>query len=144
MTTLTKPSLFSEAPSFFSDLWNDDLWTTRYFGNQQKMPAANVIENENDFTIEVAVPGMKKKDFKIDVENGNLKISSEKKEELKEEKENYTRQEFSYSSFARTFSLPETVAADKIKANYEDGILKLILPKKEEAKKQPKRKISIG
>jgi len=144
MTTLTKSSLLPDVPSFFSDVWDEDLWPTRMFGNQYRLPAANVIEHDNDFMVELAVPGMNKKDFKIDIENGNLKISSEKKFEKEEKEEDYTRKEFSYNSFMRTFSLPETVDADKIKANYVDGILKLTLPKKEIAKKTAKRKIAIS
>lgn len=143
MTSLTKPSLIADMPSIFSDFWDDDMWSSR-FGNQQKMPPANVKENDEDFTIELAVPGMTKKDFDISVDNNILKISSEKKIEKEEKKENYTRKEFSYSSFARSFSLPENVNADKIKAAYQDGILKLMLPKKEPIKKQSKRLISVG
>lgn len=143
MTSLTKPSLIADVPGIFSDFWDDDFWSSR-FSNQQKMPLANVKESDEDFSIELAVPGMTKKDFDISVDNNILKITSEKKMEKEEKEENYTRREFSYSSFARSFSLPENINADKIKATYEDGILKLKLPKRDPAKKQNKRLISVG
>ncbi len=144
MTTLTKkPSLLPDVPSFMSDFWDDDIWTNRFFGTQQKLPAANIIEREKEFTVELAIPGMTKKDFKINVENGTLKVSCEKRDENLEKKEAYTRKEFSYSSFARTFTLPETVNTEKINAHYEDGILKFTLPKKEMVGKQTKRLITV-
>lgn len=98
------------------------------------IPATNIMENENSFQIELAVPGMKKEDFKINLENNILTVSSEKTTEKKEEKENYTKREFHYGSFSRSFTLPKTVESDKIKAAYDNGILKLELPKKEEIK----------
>lgn len=98
------------------------------------IPATNIIENENSFSIELAAPGMKKDDFKINLENSVLTLSSEKKMENNEEKENYTRREFQYGSFRRSFNLPKTVETDKIKASYENGILKVEIPKKEETK----------
>lgn len=98
------------------------------------VPATNILEKENEFHIELAAPGMKKEDFKINLENNVLTISSEQKSETKEENENYTRKEFHYGSFCRSFTLPKNVETEKIKASYEDGILKVDLPKKEETK----------
>ncbi|RMG16543.1 MAG: Hsp20/alpha crystallin family protein [Bacteroidetes bacterium] len=113
-------------------------------GMNVSVPAVNVKEDDNGFVVEVAAPGMKKDDFKVTVDNGMLTISSEKEMQNEtKEGEKYTRREFSYSSFERSFALPETVEDGKIEAKYEDGILKLYLPKKEEAKPQPARMIKI-
>lgn len=98
------------------------------------VPATNIKEKENEFHIELAAPGMKKEDFKINLENNVMTISSEMKNESKEEKENYAHKEFHFGSFCRSFTLPKTVETEKIKAVYEDGILKIDLPKKEETK----------
>ena len=100
--------------------------------------------DEEDFELELAVPGVKKDDFTVEVDNDVLTISSEMKSENEETQDNYTRKEFSYSSFRRAFTLPDTVDGSKIDAKYEDGILKLTLPKKQEALPKPKRLISIG
>ena len=99
-------------------------------------PAANIIDNEKDFTIELAVPGMKKDDFNIKLEDDVLNISVERQEEegeVKEEK-NFTRREFRYDGFCRSFSMPEIVDQENIKADYKNGVLSVALPKSEEAK----------
>jgi len=118
-----------------SDIF-DDLERRFYspFRNDGFIPAANIKENEKSFDIEIAVPGMKKEDFKINLENNVLTISSEKEEEKNEEKKNYTRKEFVYGSFSRSFTLPKIVETEQINAVYENGILNIQLPKKEEAK----------
>lgn len=151
MTQLVKGSrLFPETPSLFSGFFDDDSFFNVDFprtgnGWASKVPAANVKETENEFIIDLAVPGMKKKDFHIDIENGALCISSEKEEESEEKSEDYTRKEFSYSSFSRSFRLPESINEDKIKAKYEDGVLIVTLPKREEAKKMSaKKEIKVG
>lgn len=98
------------------------------------MPAVNITENKADFQVSMAVPGMKKDDFRIDVDGNMLTISS-KKEETKEEKDKkFTRKEYNYSSFSRSFTLPEEINKEKIEARYEDGVLHITLPRKEEAK----------
>lgn len=109
-----------------------------------EVPSVNIIENEQDYKFELAAPGLDKKDFKIETDNNTLTISSEKKEEKKEEKENYSRKEFSYESFCRSFQLPENSIPDKIDARYENGILKLTLPKKEVTISQPKKEIKVS
>ncbi|MCE7993998.1 MAG: Hsp20/alpha crystallin family protein [Roseivirga sp.] len=141
MTQLVKGSrLFPKMPSLLSGFFDDedffdmDLSRTGN-GLASRLPAANVKENENEFTIDLAVPGMKKDDFRIEIENGALSISSEKKEESEDKTDDYTRKEFSYSSFSRSFRLPDSVKEDKIKAKYDNGVLIVSLPKKEEAKK---------
>jgi len=97
-------------------------------------PAANIIDNEKDFTIELAVPGMKKDQFRINLEDDILTISVERKEEQAKEEKNYTRREFQYDEFCRSFSMPEIVDQDNIKADYANGVLSVVLPKSEEAK----------
>jgi HSP20 family protein len=135
-------------PSIFDRFFNDGLmdWETSNFSSTNtSLPAVNVKETNNEFVIELAAPGMSKKDFKINFQNNVLTISSEKKEEKDEKKENYTRKEFSYQSFQRSFTVPEnSVIGDKIGAKYDDGVLNIILPKREEVKPQPMREIKIS
>ncbi len=132
-------------PSIFTDFFNDYLTgdiIPRSLSNP--VPAFNIHETENDFSVELAVPGMQKADFNIEVENGVLTISAEKKSEKKEEDVKFTRKEFSYSSFKRTFTLPDSVNPDKIAATYENGVLALVLPKKEESKVKPVKAIKVS
>ena len=107
-------------------------------------PAVNITEGKSGYNLELAAPGLQKKDFKIDV-NGNLLTISAEKEEKKEEKkdEKYTRKEYNYSSFSRSFTLPEEVQQDKIEASYDGGILKLALPKNEKATEKNHKAITI-
>jgi HSP20 family protein len=109
-----------------------------------KLPSVNISETDKEFKIEVAAPGFDKKEFKIEAEGGNLVISAEKKHEMNNDNENYHRKEFSYHRFTRTFQLPENSRAEDIDAKYENGILKLILPKKEIALTKPKKEIKIS
>jgi HSP20 family protein len=111
------------------------------FGNT--FPAVNIRENERDFEVEIAVPGKKKEDFNIEVDNNVLTVSLEYKKEEEIKEDNYTRREFSFNSFKRAFTLPETVNEEKINASYTNGILRFTLPKKEEALPRPKRLIEI-
>ena len=136
-------------PSMFDRMFEGDLmdWNTWNFaGTNSTMPAVNVKENDNEYSIEVAAPGLSKKDFKVNYENGRLTISSEKKDEREEKDgDRITRREFSYRSFQRSFTVPEEVVdAEKIDAKYTDGILYLTLPKREEAKPRPARQIKIS
>lgn len=131
-------------PTVFDDFMKTDwLGGTNLERQEGKVPAVNIKENEDNFIVQVAAPGKEKEDFKIELDNEVLSISSEDKQESKEENEKFTRREFCYSSFRRVFQLPETVNNDEIKANYDKGILNIILPKREEAKVQPKRMIEI-
>jgi HSP20 family protein len=124
----TSGSLFKP---FFSDFFDVDDFFKRSGGELMtfKFPAVNISETEKDFVVEMAVPGFKKEDFKLKVENDVLTIEAEKKEEKVEEEKNYTRKEYSHESFCRSFRLPENVKEDMIMAGYEDGMLKMILPK---------------
>jgi HSP20 family protein len=115
-----------------------------YHGNcQANRPAANIIEDEKAFSIELAVPGMAKNDFNIKLEDDILSISAEIKEEDEKNGLNYTRREFRYDGFCRSFSIPEIVDQDKIKADYKNGVLIIKLPKSEEAKVKG-REISVS
>lgn len=105
-----------------------------YSNCRYNKPAANIIDNEKDFVIELAVPGMKKDDFNIKLEDDILSISVEPKEDENQEAKNYTRREFRYDGFTRSFSLSDNINQDKIKADYKEGVLSLVLPKMEEAK----------
>ncbi|HQO49321.1 MAG TPA: Hsp20/alpha crystallin family protein [Bacteroidales bacterium] len=107
-------------------------------------PSVNISETEEGFGLELAAPGLKKEDFKVNLDNNVLTISAELKNESEEKSEKLIRREFSYSSFSRSFSLPKSIDLDKIKADYKDGILKIGLPKREEAKVAVNREISIA
>src|SRR5689334_6750848 len=125
-------------PSLFEDFfkpWNEFLPTSGNWGRTLTTPAVNITETKDYFQVSVGVPGMKKSDFNINVESNMLIISCEKEESKDDSNDQYTRKEYSYSSFSRSFTLPEEVNREKIEAVYEDGVLKLNLPKKEEAKK---------
>ena len=140
---------FPAFPSLFNSFFEGDLmdWSnTNFAGSNSTLPAVNVRENDDEFLIDVAAPGMSKENFKVNFENGRLTISSEKKEEKAEKsKEKYTRREFSYMSFQRTFAMPENmVNGEKINAKYADGILRITVPKKEEVKPKPAREIKIS
>jgi HSP20 family protein len=146
MLPVTK-NLLPTVSRFFDDDWNSLFdWSNRnYTGLSSTMPSVNIMETNDDFIVEVAAPGMKKEDFKIELNNNVLTIVSETKSESEEKSDdNYTRKEFSYSSFKRSFNLNNRIVDDgKIEATYIDGILKLTLPKKEEAKEKPARFIEI-
>ncbi|MFN3557017.1 MAG: Hsp20/alpha crystallin family protein [Bacteroidales bacterium] len=140
---------FPNFPSLLDRFFEGDLmdWNSNNFSTTNStLPAVNIKENADEFRIEVAVPGMRKEDFKVDFNNGRLTISSEKQQEnVEKEGEKVTRREFSYQSFQRSFTIPENVVnAEKISARYENGILHLTLPKREEVKPKPARQIAIS
>ena len=131
-----RPSLF-EFPSmdtWFNDIFADTVTTK---------PSVNVIENDKNFIIDVATPGFNKSDFNIELNGDKLEISAESTNENNEENINYKKREFSYSSFKRSFTLPNNVASNKISAEYVDGILKVSIPKNNN-KSSPNRRIEIG
>lgn len=115
--------------NLFDSFLNDK---TCYPENRKNLPSVNIEETDNFFEIDVAAPGLKKEDFKVNVENDVLQIKVEKKEENEESKRNYSRKEFNFFSFERSFTLPEYVEEGSIEGKYEDGILKIVIPKKEE------------
>jgi HSP20 family protein len=130
-------------PSLLDEIFKPD-WNGGIQNFNTTIPAVNIKESETDFKLELFAPGLKKEDFNIEIDQQTLSISSEKQTEFEENKEQYSRKEFSFTSFKRTFNLPETVNFDAIEANYENGILNLTLPKKEEALPKPKRMIEIA
>lgn len=145
MTRLQKYSPEGMFPAnFFPKGWMD-WFDTNFSTTDTTLPSVNVKEDKDKFEIEVAAPGMKKEDFKINLDENRLTILSERKEEKSEEDKNYTRREFSYQSFSRSFNIPEgRVMRDKIVAKYNDGILSIKLPKREEGKAKLTRQIKIS
>ncbi|MDX1279006.1 Hsp20/alpha crystallin family protein [Oceanihabitans sediminis] len=137
---------FPSLSNWFDDIFNRDLPSVinSNFNTGITLPKVNIKETADAFVVEMAVPGLKKSDFQIEIDNQVLAISSETKEETKLKEEKYTRREFGYSSFKRTFTLPESVNDEKINASYSEGILSIILPKKDEAKQKPVRNIKIS
>ena len=137
---------FSTWNSFIEDLFNDDLGSVKSanFNNGLTSPKVNIIETDESYSLKMAVPGFSKSDFIIDLDNENLSISMDLKETEDKVEQNFTRKEFGFSSFKRSFVLPDTVEGDKIEATYKDGILGLTIPKKEEAKPRPARVIEIS
>ncbi len=136
-SSLLRPSLLEDVMKPWNE-WVDEKWP---FSNQT--PAVNVKETEKNYEITLAAPGLQKSDFTIDVNGSMITISAEQDEKKEEKDESFTRREYSYSSFCRSFSLPENIVQEKIDANYVNGELKLLLPKKEEAKKTVPQKISV-
>ena len=137
MTTkaLTRP--VTSIPALFEDFFkplNTWLDYTGTVGKVTTVPAVNIVELEKEYKVSLAVPGMKKEDFRIDVEDDMITISAQKEENKETVDEKFTRREYNYSSFSRSFTLPENVKQDAIEALYVDGVLQLVFPKKEEAK----------
>ena len=134
------PALFD---NFFKP-WNEWFENDNNFGSRlARIPSVNITENKDEYNVSLAVPGMKKDDFKIDVDGNMLTISCEKEEAKEEKDKKFTRKEYNYSSFRRSFTLPDEVSQDKIEAKYENGVLQLTLPRKEEAKKPSAKQIAV-
>ncbi|KJD32056.1 heat-shock protein [Tamlana nanhaiensis] len=137
---------FPSWSSWIDEIFNRDLPSvfTSNFNTGMTLPKVNIRETSDAYFVDMAVPGMKKSDFEINLEDQLLSISTQVNEENQFEDENFNRREFGYASFKRSFTLPETVNEDKIKARYNDGILSIHLPKKEEAKQKPPKQITIS
>jgi len=146
--TRTNPNRSSSLPmwSLIDDIFNGALPSVfaQNFNTGMSLPMVNIKETSDAYFVEMAVPGLKKSDFHIDLDNQVLSISTETEEENEHKEGDYTRREFGYSSFKRTFTLPDTVEDGKIEAKYNEGILSIHLPKKEEAKQKPARSIKIS
>ena len=129
-------------PGFDDDDFLKDFFD---FESNPSVPEVNVREKQDEYVIELAAPGLNKKDFNVNVQNNVLVVSSEKedKDEKKDDNDNFLRREFSYSSFQRSFSLPEGVKPDDINAKHENGVLYVTIPKKDELKQQPSKQIEI-
>jgi HSP20 family protein len=133
-------------PSVFDDFfkpWNEWFDNSGLMGRTLNVPAVNITEKKDEYQVSLAAPGMKKDDFKIDVDGNMLTISSEKEENKEEKDKKFTRKEYSYSSFSRSFTLPEEINKEKIEAKYEDGVLKIALPRKDEAKRPSAKHIAV-
>lgn len=133
----------NQMPSIFDRVFDANL--ASWANNNVTVPSVNIKESKDGFDVEVAAPGFEKSDFNIEINENVLTIASEKKveNEVKKEDEQYTRREYKYESFKRSFTLPETADGDKIEAEYNNGILNICIPKKEEAKPKPKRMIEV-
>lgn len=145
MTLVKKPNnLFPDIPSIFDDFRNFMDWPSSGAPERRSVPAVNVKETEAEYELEIAAPGLHKDDFDIKLENNILTISSESKTEHEESDKKYARREFHYTSFSRSFTLPENeIDEEKINANYKDGVLYLVLPKRDEVKPKEPRTIHI-
>jgi len=128
MTTLVKSNGFPSLRTVMEDFFNTDIFNKPFY-NTELLPAVNIRDEEDHYELEMSAPGFKKGDFKITSEDGILTISAETSTEHKEEKKNYTRKEFSSSSFSRSFTLPDNIKEEHVKAQYEDGLLKIKLEK---------------
>jgi HSP20 family protein len=137
----------NQGPSLFDRFLDNDMfdWSNRNFSNTNTtLPAVNIKEDNDGYEVEMSVPGFDKNDFNIEVNNSLLTISSDKKiEKETNEGQQFTRREFSYQSFSRSFTLPETADGENVSATYENGLLKISIPKKEEAKPKPVKQIEI-
>jgi HSP20 family protein len=137
-------------PSIMDNFFNNDRFLLDFNGSfpditfDNLLPDANIVEHKNEFQIELAAPGLDKKDFNIEIKNGILSISAEKEEESKTEEKNYLTKEFSYNSLYRSFTLPDSIKPEKIDAKYENGILKIMLPKSEVSISEPTKQIKVG
>jgi len=145
MTLIKQRGSYPSMRSLLEDFWNNDtLVEDRFWNTRVNLPAVNIIEKDDKFLIEMAAPGLRKEDFKINIENGILQIDSESEREVEEEKDNYTRKEFNYSSFSRSFTLPENASEENIAASYENGVLKLKLQKLKSETSHKKKQILIA
>lgn len=146
MSTQALARLSENMPSVFDDFfkpWNE--WFDGGFrGRVLNVPAVNITEQKDAYEVSLAAPGLKKDDFKIDVDGNMLTISSEKEEKKEEKDKRYTRKEYNFSAFSRSFTLPDEVIKEKIQAKYEDGVLKIMLPYNEEVKKPTPKQIAVA
>lgn len=144
MTLVRRFNQMPDIANIFDDFFGGEFYTNPAVNSRSFVPAVNVKENENEYIIEVAAPGMNKDDFKVEVNNNVLSISCEREEKKEENEKGYTRREFGYTNFKRSFTIPRhEVDESKIDAVYQNGILQLKLSKREEVKPKPARMIEI-
>jgi HSP20 family protein len=134
-----KSTLMPGLNDVFDSIFNDTFFNDRLIA---RVPAVNISESENNYHVELAAPGLKKEDFKLNLDSNQLSISVETSAENQDNQKNYSKREFSYGSFVRSFTLPEGADANKIEAAYQDGILRIDIGKREEAK-MVRRQIDI-
>lgn len=135
---------FNKLPNLLENFFEGEFPTLFPKTWSRNVPSVNISETENEYRIAVAAPGMSKEDFNLHVDGGTLVISAERKNEVNDETETYTRREYIYDNFSRTFSLPESVNLEGINASYKDGILAVVLPKTEAAKKNRPMEIKVS
>lgn len=147
MSTQALMRPFEKRMSMFDDFfspWNEWFEADNgFFGRTLNVPAVNVEENKDHYMVSIAAPGLKKQDFKIDIEGNMLSISCEKEEKHEEKEAKYTRKEYNYSSFCRSFTIPDEVRKEKIEAKYEDGILILTMPRMHAVKPEAVQQIEV-
>jgi HSP20 family protein len=141
--SLIKRTDWQRGNSLLADLFDNDRFFASPLLSGRNMPAVNIKENEKNYEVELAVPGYDKKDFEISIDNGLLTVSGEKTEVAEKKEDNYTRREFGFSSFSRSFNLPSNSNEEHIQANYADGVLKLTIEKKQESNGKSRKQISI-
>jgi HSP20 family protein len=141
------PSLFTDRmPAFFEDFfkpWNE-LFDGHFLRRELNVPAVNITDHKDQYILSMSAPGLKKDDFKIDVDGDVLTISSEKEESKEEKDEKYARKEYNYSSFSRSFTLPEGTDKEKVAAKYEDGVLKITVPHNHAIKSPSAKHIAVN
>jgi len=140
--TMMRFSPYSPLSDLFQDLFGDNNKEKMEYKNYECAPSANILENNDGFELQLAIPGIQKEDVKISLEKNVLNISSEKEAAKPDENTKYSRREFLYGTFSRSFTLPETINTDNIGADFRDGILRITLPKKVETKISKEIKIS--
>jgi len=146
MKTQEVTKITEKAPVLYEDLfkpWNE-LFDGRLFGKELKVPAVNISKHKDYYLVSMSAPGLKKEDFKIDLDGDVLTISSEKEESKEEKEAKYTRKEYNYSSFSRSFTLPEGTEKERIAAKYEDGVLKITVPHNHKAKNPSAKHIAVN
>jgi len=141
--SLVKRTDWPRGNSLLADLFDNDRFFASPWLSGRNMPAVNIKENERNYEVELAVPGYDKKDFEISIDNGVLTVSGEKGEETEKKEDNYTRREFGFSSFSRSFNLPTNINEENIDAKYADGVLKLTIAKRQESNGKSRKQISI-
>jgi HSP20 family protein len=145
MSNLVKTNSLWPGASSVDQFLNDTFSSWRNEMNEgSRVPRVNIAETDGEFLVEMAAPGMKRDNFHIELDNDILVISGGMKNSKEDQNSSYTRKEFSYESFRRSFHLPNSVEMEKIQAKYEDGLLRLLIPKKEEARRKPPRRIKIS
>jgi len=146
MKTQALTKFTERVPSLFEDFfrpWNGLFDNGHLWNRVMEVPAVNITEHKNQYLISLAAPGLKKEDFKIDLDDNLLTISAEKEENKEEKDELFSRKEYNYSSFSRTFTLPEEMNKEKIEAVYEDGVLKISVPHNKEIKRPSAKHIDV-
>ncbi|MFD2872922.1 Hsp20/alpha crystallin family protein [Mucilaginibacter ximonensis] len=135
-----------KVPAVFEELFKpwSELFDGHFFKREMTVPAVNIIENKDHYQLSLSAPGLKKSDFKIDVDDNVLTISSEKEDSKEEKGDKYTRHEYNYASFSRSFTLPEEANKEKVSAKYEDGILKVNIPFNGKIKSSSTKQIAVS